>query len=158
MSSAPIRILYVCTGNICRSPFAEAAALKYAERSGLPVQARSASTLGLDGRDPDPKMARVARELGISLSGTSTPLSAELIEWAEVISVMELRHAESVRSVATAAGLPDPAVTLLGPYAGSQEISDPHGSWTHRPYRRARDLLQQAVVAQLEQIASDRGL
>ena len=150
----PIQILYVCTGNICRSPFAAAAARAYAERVGLPVKVCSASTLGLSGEPPDRKMARVAFQAGVPISGTSTPLTAELLEWADHVLVMEIRHAEAVRRIAAEANIKDPNLALLGPFAGVQEISDPHGSWTYGPYRRARLLIQRAVVAHLEHLAA----
>jgi protein-tyrosine-phosphatase len=99
-------------------------------------------------------MARVAFEAGVKISGTSTPLTADLLEWADHVLVMEIRHAEAVRRVAAEASISDPSVALLGPFAGVQEISDPHGSWTYGPYRRARLLLQRAVVAHLEHLAA----
>ena len=41
------RLLFVCSGNICRSPLAEALARAEGERRGLALQVASAGTLGL---------------------------------------------------------------------------------------------------------------
>ncbi|MFT4628051.1 MAG: protein-tyrosine-phosphatase [Myxococcota bacterium] len=125
----------------------------------MPVEARSASAIGLTGRRADAKMARVAREIGIELGGhLSVPLTPALLTWADRVLVMELVHADTVRSTAAQAGLHDPWVELIGPYAGLQEVDDPHGSWTLGPYRRTRDHLSRAVAAHLEQIAADLGI
>jgi len=63
-------VLFVCLGNICRSPLAEAAFRAEAERVGLAVRADSAGTADYHvGEPPDPRAIRTARAKGIDIAG-----------------------------------------------------------------------------------------
>jgi protein-tyrosine phosphatase len=62
-------ILFVCLGNICRSPLAEAAFRREAAASGLVVEIDSAGTGDWNlGKAPDPRAQAVARAKGIDIS------------------------------------------------------------------------------------------
>ncbi|HJQ18612.1 MAG TPA: low molecular weight protein-tyrosine-phosphatase [Dongiaceae bacterium] len=64
------RILFVCLGNICRSPLAEAALRAEAARLGLAIQVDSAGTGDWHvGAPPDPRSVAAARRNGIDISG-----------------------------------------------------------------------------------------
>ncbi len=64
-----ISVLFVCLGNICRSPLAEAAFRAEAERSGLDVDVDSAGTGDWHvGHPPDARAVAVARRKGIDIS------------------------------------------------------------------------------------------
>ncbi len=63
-------VLFVCLGNICRSPLAEAAFRAEAARAGLDVDADSAGTGGWHtGEPPDHRAQAVARKHGVDVSG-----------------------------------------------------------------------------------------
>lgn len=63
-------VLFVCLGNICRSPLAEAAFRREAERMSLDVRIDSAGTGDWHvGRPPDPRAAAVAAKNGVDISG-----------------------------------------------------------------------------------------
>ncbi|MEN3211431.1 low molecular weight phosphotyrosine protein phosphatase [Methylorubrum populi] len=63
-------ILFVCLGNICRSPLAEAAFRREAERTGLDVAVDSAGTGDWHvGEPPDRRAIAVARANGVDISG-----------------------------------------------------------------------------------------
>ena len=63
-------VLFVCLGNICRSPLAEAALRAEAEQAGLDIVVDSAGTGdGHVGDAPDPRAQAVARRHGIDISG-----------------------------------------------------------------------------------------
>jgi protein-tyrosine phosphatase len=69
--SEPIRpgVLFVCLGNICRSPLAEAAFRREAGRIGLDVEIDSAGTGDWHiGRPPDPRAQAVARLNGVEIA------------------------------------------------------------------------------------------
>lgn len=137
----------VCSGNICRSPMAEALAPMVGDRMGVDVRAKSAGTLGLVDRPADPKSVAVCREIGLDLRAhRSQGLSDELVAWADRILVMELSHAAHVREF-----FPDSAdkVLQLGPFAGLAEIPDPIGGWTFQ-FRRCRDQLERGLEAFLK--------
>lgn len=64
-----VSVLFVCLGNICRSPLAEAAFRAEAERLGLDVEIDSAGTGDWHlGYPPDPRAAAVAARNGIDIS------------------------------------------------------------------------------------------
>ncbi|MDT9598309.1 low molecular weight protein-tyrosine-phosphatase [Sphingosinicella rhizophila] len=63
-------ILFICLGNICRSPLAEAALRAEAARLGIPVEVDSAGTGDWHlGHPPDKRAAAVASRNGIDISG-----------------------------------------------------------------------------------------
>jgi len=65
----PYSILFVCLGNICRSPLAEAAFREEARRLKLDVVVDSAGTGGWHvGEPPDPRAQAVARKNGVDIS------------------------------------------------------------------------------------------
>jgi protein-tyrosine phosphatase len=69
--SKPISVLFVCTGNICRSPTAEGVARVLAQRAGVGERFRFASA-GIEGYHvgdpPDPRTIAAARKRGYDLS------------------------------------------------------------------------------------------
>jgi protein-tyrosine phosphatase len=69
---SPVKILFVCTGNICRSPTAEGVFRALVAREGLAdrIHVDSAGTHGYhSGEPPDPRTQEAARRRGIDLSG-----------------------------------------------------------------------------------------
>lgn len=70
MSRAKPSVLFVCLGNICRSPLAEAAFRDEAGRIGLEVEIDSAGTGDWHvGRPPDPRAIAVAARNGVDIAG-----------------------------------------------------------------------------------------
>jgi protein-tyrosine phosphatase len=68
------RILFVCLGNICRSPAAEAIFKSFAEKEGLPVFVDSAGTSGWhEGEKADSRMRAHARKHGYEITSISRP-------------------------------------------------------------------------------------
>ncbi len=92
-------VLFVCLGNICRSPFAE----RLARRRHAPFQAASAGIkVSADGRSPELAGAAAAR-FGVSLSDhRPQPLSAALIGAHDLVVVMEPAQEAAVLSVCRA--------------------------------------------------------
>ncbi|MBU7580024.1 MAG: low molecular weight phosphotyrosine protein phosphatase [Porphyrobacter sp.] len=65
-------VLFVCLGNICRSPMAEGAFRAAAQQRGLAVDVDSAGTASYHvGHQPDPRAIMVARDNGIDIAGQS---------------------------------------------------------------------------------------
>ena len=65
-----VSVLFVCLGNICRSPLAEGAFRAEAARLGLEVEADSAGTGGWHrGEPPDRRAIAAARRNGVDISG-----------------------------------------------------------------------------------------
>lgn len=95
-SAAP-HLLFVCTGNICRSPFAELLTADWAARAGVAVAASSAGTSGLVGHPVDPGMAAELEARGVAHAGfAGSRLTAERIAAADVVLCMQRHHLETV--------------------------------------------------------------
>jgi protein-tyrosine phosphatase len=104
------RLLFVCTGNICRSPMAERLFQARTDRT-LPVCSASAGTSGLTGWEMDAPSALVLRELGGDGVGhIAQRLSHALVAQTDLILTAETEHRTAVtRSDPSAA---DRAFTL----------------------------------------------
>ena len=145
----PHHLLFVCTANICRSPIAEALARRYADERGWAVEVASAGTHAVPGQPAAPNSIKVTREAGGDCSShASQPIDAALVDWADRILVMEMRHAQNIRERFPAA---DEKVQLLGTFGGLVEISDPYGSWVFT-YRRRRDEIRACVEAFMDRL------
>jgi protein-tyrosine phosphatase len=128
----PCLIIFVCTGNTCRSPLAEALCKKLlAERLGCPVEelprrgfvVLSAGIAAMMGGQAADEAALVARELGADLSGhSSRPLTAELVAQADYLITMTRSHQLAVAKHFGRAG---PRPRLLCPEGA--DIADPIG-------------------------------
>ena len=110
-----MRILFVCTGNTCRSPFAEAVA----RREGH-VDAESAGLSAHAGDRPPEDTIVVARELGYDLSShRARPLTEEMLERADVVVGMTAAHVAALGGGARLLGeadLDDPIGRGRGTY------------------------------------------
>ena len=90
----PLRLLFVCSGNTCRSPLAEVLSRRVAPELGLPaVEVFSAGTLTRPGLPASGGALRAAGRHGLTLEGhASTVLSEELVDWADWIFAMGPGH------------------------------------------------------------------
>jgi protein-tyrosine phosphatase len=129
---AVCRTLFLCTGNTCRSPLAEALCMKLlAEHCGCaPADLKqhgffvqSAGLAAMMGHAASEDGVRVAADLGADLSQhRSRMVTMEMLLWADHLFAMTTGHCYSIESIG-AAGMP-PA-RLLAP--DSQDIADPIG-------------------------------
>ncbi len=149
-------VLFVCTGNLCRSPMAAGIAKKFlAERLGLEESAlegagwrvASAGTAALEGTPASPDAVEVMKEIGIDISEhRSKPLTMQAARDADEIFVMSPHHLDAVREVdADGAG----RAKLLSPYGA--DIQDPIGL-PRNVYRRVRDEIRDAILKRIEEI------
>lgn len=95
-----MKILFVCSGNTCRSPLAEGLARKMAAKRGLShMTFASAGTGALDGGGASKAAILVALERGIDLSSHRTrALTRAALAEADLVLVMGPHHLESVRN------------------------------------------------------------
>src|SRR5579885_335754 len=141
-------VLFVCHGNIIRSPMAEALL-----RRSCAVLARSAGLQASNGRAADPRAIRIAPEFGVSLDRhAAAPLTEDLVREADVIFVMDgLNEARLLERFPAVRG----KVRLLGAFApqamGDCEIPDPYEG-REQDVRDCYRILERCVAAVAAQI------
>jgi glycine hydroxymethyltransferase len=144
-------ILFICTGNVCRSPMAEAL-FRDAVRGRGEFRVVSAGIGAVDGQPPTPHSVRAMRELGVDISGQrSRMLTAELVRSADIILGMTHGHVDTVAllypAVAEKTFLLREFDETLEPY--EKDISDPIGS-PYEIYAECRDQIEQGIASLLK--------
>ena len=142
-----MRIITVCLGNICRSPAAEAVLKRALERSHLDsrVSVRSAGTADYHvGEDPYPLTLEVGRERGYSFDSVGAQLTAQDLEEADLILVMDESNYDDVVALTDDESVQD-KVHMLGEFASSvdtQGVLDVPDQW-QRPRHDFVDMYEQ---------------
>ncbi|WP_308636733.1 low molecular weight protein arginine phosphatase [Paenibacillus silvisoli] len=86
------RILFVCTGNTCRSPMAEALLRALSQERGLQLDIRSAGVSTIDGLPVSNHARTVLFRRDITHNGTSKALESGSVAWADLILTMTGSH------------------------------------------------------------------
>lgn len=90
-------VLFVCTGNSCRSVMAKGYLKHLADKKNKPLFVESAGTAGFTGMPPTNETAAVLAEDGIDVRGErSKPVSPTLAERADIILVMQKQHKDYI--------------------------------------------------------------
>jgi glycine hydroxymethyltransferase len=139
-------VLFVCTGNVCRSPMAEGL-FRHAVQGHGEFRVESAGIGAMEGQPPSPYAVQAVRELGIDISKQrSRMLTSELVRQADFIFGMTHSHIDTV--------------TMLYPQAAEKtfllrefdetldlfekDISDPIGG-SYEVYLDCRDQIEQGI-------------
>src|SRR5919198_6401857 len=145
------RILFVCMGNICRSPTAEGVMRALLREEGLDgqIELDSAGTGGWHAGDPpDPRAVAAAHGRGIALDGTARQVTAEDFERFDLLLAMDRENEREllVRAPDAAARAKvhllrefDPAAVA----AGDLDVPDPYFGGA-RGFEHVLDLVQAA--------------
>jgi protein-tyrosine phosphatase len=89
-----VKVLFVCSGNTCRSSYAEAAA------RSLGLEARSAGTMAMVGMPAAPDAVAASARRGFDLEGhRATALDAALVSWADVVVAFGERHVQAIEQL-----------------------------------------------------------
>jgi protein-tyrosine phosphatase len=129
-----MRVLFVCLGNICRSPTAEGVMRHLVREQGLEdaVELDSAGTGSWHvGHPPDERSAGAARERGIEIDGRARQVDAADFEAFDLILAMDRSNHEELHALAPDADARE-RVRLLREYdpeavaAGDLEVPDPY--------------------------------
>ena len=143
-------VLFVCTGNVCRSPMAEGI-FRQAVRGRGDYRVLSAGLGAADGQPPSPYAVQAVKELGIDISSLrSRTLTAELVRQADYIFGMTHSHLDTVAMLYPQAA---EKTFLLREFDDTldsfeKDINDPIGG-AYDVYLQCRDQIEQGIVSSL---------
>src|SRR5271170_3364503 len=146
-------ILFVCTGNVCRSPLAEGL-FRHMVANRPDIRVRSAGVSAFPGQPPSPHAVEVLADLRIDISKLrSLPLSDELVRGASCIIAMTRSHMESIHYLFPEAAEKTFLLREFEDYAPSLDVSDPIGLG-REAYEVTRDIIRRALPGILKFIDS----
>ncbi|WP_026962836.1 low molecular weight protein arginine phosphatase [Alicyclobacillus herbarius] len=147
-----MHIVFVCTGNTCRSPMAAHLLRQVVEQRGLDWVVESAGLYALAGSPMNEQAARVLRRRGITdTTHQAQPVDERLVKEADLILTMTRQHAEELcRRHPHACG----KVHALPQFAGwpELEIADPFGG-DETVYDRCADEIERYLQVLVEKLA-----
>lgn len=154
MSSRTLkRILFVCTGNTCRSPMAEGL-LRHAVSSRTDIEVASAGVHAGPAQPPSTHSVEACKRLGISIGGhQSKQLTDEWVSWATHIFCMTPGHRDALEDDYPSAARKTHLICEFDSSLPSQ-VPDPFGQ-SLPAYIQTRDTLRQAIPSLLRFIDSN---
>jgi protein-tyrosine-phosphatase len=151
-----MRVVFVCTGNTCRSPLAEALGRDMAGRRGLTDLAfESAGTAAWDGAPASDGALLVGLERNLDLNAhRARQLSRDVVDRADLVLAMGAHHLERIEALGGAG-----KAHLLTAYASrgqdTRTITDPFGG-DLEAYRNSADEIARLLDAVLIRLAEGR--
>jgi len=160
MSDIKKKILFVCMGNICRSPAAEGIAKKFLEKKGLDgtIEIDSAGTLDYHtGELPDPRMIKHALKRGYKLDSRARQFNPENdFEYFDYIIIMDNDNYFEITSLDRKNKYKDKVLKMVsfGEKLKVDEVPDPYYSGS-TGFEYVLDILEDSVEGLLKKVEDD---
>ena len=147
----PVRVLFVCSGNICRSPTAEAVMSRLVEEAGLTdrIAVDSAGTGSWHvGEPPDTRAVAAARARGFAVAGAARQVRPDDFDRFDLLVAVDDENLHRLRRV-TPPGAADRVRKLA-----EQDVPDPYYGGPDG-FERVLDLLEKDCRALLDELRQD---
>ncbi|PEA88331.1 low molecular weight protein arginine phosphatase [Bacillus thuringiensis] len=139
------RVLFVCTGNTCRSPMAEALLRHH---GGDRFEVQSAGVFAYPGSDASVYAKEALAEKGISINHAAQQVNETLLDWADIVVTMTENHQHIV--LGHYPSVEKKLNTLYGLTEGiGKDISDPFGG-SLSIYKKTLDEMEKLVQTLLK--------
>lgn len=156
------KILFVCLGNICRSPAAEGVMQRLVEEHGLGdhFEIDSAGTYsGHHGQLPDPRMRRHASRRGYNLTHRARPIESDDFDYFDIIVAMDEGNRRNLMQLASSPQQ-QAKIVMMGDYivklrAHYDYVPDPYYEGAEG-FELALDLLEDACGNLLNDIINNK--
>ncbi|MDG4658497.1 low molecular weight protein arginine phosphatase [Ectobacillus antri] len=136
-----MRVLFVCTGNTCRSPMAEALLRHHGQDV---FEVKSAGVYAAHGSDASAHAKEALSEKGISIEHQASQLQEEQLLWADIVLTMTEGHKQTILHYFPE--IKEKVSTLFEAASGTRgDISDPFGG-SLRTYQQTRDELENLIL------------
>ncbi|CAN5835955.1 low molecular weight protein-tyrosine-phosphatase [soil metagenome] len=155
-------ILFVCLGNICRSPLAEAVFRHHARERGVEdrFQIDSAATSHWEvGNSRDPRTVRTARARGIEVTGRSRQLTAEDLQRFDFVIAMDAENLADIRALQKAAGGSARVHRLRewDPGQSGRDVPDPYVTGHLRGFEEVHQMVERSCAGLLDHLLAEQG-
>ncbi len=147
MRKSIMKILFICTGNTCRSPMAEAIFKNFAKEKGLNIDIRSAGLMTSPNARTSKNTIAVLKEIGIDMESKEAHGILENREWSntDIYVTMEDFQKEVLKRLS----VPDEKIYVLG-----GGIKDPYGE-NIEAYRETREKILEGLKKMYKDIFVD---
>lgn len=158
VAAEPTKILFVCMGNICRSPAAECLFQHFVNERGDAnrILIDSAGTISYHaGNPPDSRMSEAAANRGYKLLGRARQVTRHDLDEFDLILAMDRDNLSSLQSLATS---PKGRVVLFSDFLDDQwpqDVPDPYYGG-RRGFEDVLDMIEAACPAILAECQSDK--
>lgn len=152
----PIRILFVCLGNICRSPSGENVLRHIVEKEGLSehFEIDSAGTIDFhQGNPPDSRMMEAARKRGIAMKGNARQVKPRDFSKYGIILAMDRNNYQDLVAVSERCPDINAKLEMFCDYCeqyDETEVPDPYYG-SESGFSKVLDLLEDGCVSIVEQ-------